>query len=648
MTNKETATQEEYGDHVALSSVIPNFLSTLLSQLSEGVVVTDANCRIIYSNEAFHDITGYSKDEIANRTCAFLQGPETDRAAADAINDAVSHERIFAGEILNYRKSGEIFWNDLTVTPIRGADQETKLFLGITRDITEKKIQSIVISDIEHKYRFMLDHMRAGIVLHKANTEIIYANAVAEEILGVKSNDMIGAINSDERWRFVGEDGFELPIERYPVNQAVAARREVNDVLLGNYRVSDGKLIWFLCNAYPVFDAAGDVDRVIVSFVDVTGLRQAHARLRESEERYRLLADNAHDLILRYDAEGRVVYVSPSFRRYGFEPEAMIGNTVGFGADPQFKSQTIQRFRDTLAGKPQMSQTLRAVTPDGRQIWFESQMAAFHDASGAIVGVISAIRDVTDRVAAETALREVNAELIRVNRISALGVYAASLAHEINQPLAALAANAEAAFRWLTREPPDMNRALEAVKRSERDARRASDIVGRMRAMVTKGAENVTEFSLHDAIREIVSLTRAEQRRTHVDAKLELSTADLLVSGDRIQIQQVVLNLLLNALEAMADTPAESRRLYVRSALADNGDIQVEVEDRGCGIDPATADRIFDRLFTTKSGGTGLGLAISKSIVEAHGGRIWVEPAEPHGAIFRFQLARSDKAGRPA
>ena len=180
--------------------------------------------------------------------------------------------------------------------------------------------------------------------------------------------------------------------------------------------------------------------------------------------------------------------------------------------------------------------------------------------------------------------------------------------------------------------------AVEAMGRVTRDALHASEVVGRMRALVTKQDPKQADFDVNEAIAEVLTLTQREQRNLDVEADLSLTDGDSTVHGDRIQFQQVVLNLILNAIDAMREVPVDEKRLMIRTALTENGHLQVEVEDRGGGIDAAAADRIFEHLFTTKVGGTGLGLAIAKSIIEAHGGKIWAEPAEPKGAIFKLKV----------
>jgi C4-dicarboxylate-specific signal transduction histidine kinase len=248
------------------------------------------------------------------------------------------------------------------------------------------------------------------------------------------------------------------------------------------------------------------------------------------------------------------------------------------------------------------------------------------------------LRDVSERKAAEAALQDVNAELSRIARASALGAFAASIAHEVNQPLAAAVIDGETSLRWLSGDTPNLARAARAIHRATDNARRASEVVGRLRAMVVKEQTQRTDFELNKAIGEVLALTAGESQRSKVTVTADLAADEPVVRGDRIQVQQVIMNLVLNAIEAVRDTAEGDRLVCVRSSLEPNMDAEITVEDRGAGVSPDNAERIFDNLFTTKIGGTGLGLPISKSIVEAHGGRMWVENAVPQGAVFKVRL----------
>jgi PAS domain S-box-containing protein len=364
---------------------------------------------------------------------------------------------------------------------------------------------------------------------------------------------------------------------------------------------------------------------------------KARSNLRNSEARYRLLAENTQDVLIVYDPQGRITYVTPSIRRYGHDPADLVGRQIGGLVHPDNQARIRQRFIDSLAGEPVPVDVHQAQSGDGNWVWFEGQMGPLRDDAGVLIGVLAVQRDISARKAAEQALSEVNAELTRVARISSLGAFSASLAHEINQPLAAMATNCDVALRWLSRDPPDLARMEQAIIRSVEAANRASEIIGRMRAMMTKGPSKIIEFDVNAAIGEVLALTQAE-RGSNSQLTVALTPRSPLIKGDRIQFQQVMMNLVQNALDAMQSTPANDWRLIIRSDVVEGGDVLVEVEDRGPGLDSSKAEQIFEQLFTTKEGGTGLGLSISRSIIESHGGRIWVTPAAPRGARFCVQL----------
>ena len=363
--------------------------------------------------------------------------------------------------------------------------------------------------------------------------------------------------------------------------------------------------------------------------------------IKVSEERYRLLADNVTDIILQHDLEGRIAYISPSVRQLGYEPESLIGLVRFEFIHPDDRDALVARMRAVAAGGDGGGIEARVRKADGRWVWIESRPTPIRDDQGRIVGILSVCRDFSAREKAEAALREVRAEMARVARISALGAFSASIAHEINQPLAALVTNSEVAQRLLAIEPPDLDKVGRAIERSARDARRASDIIARMRSLTGKRPVKAADFQLAEAIEEVLALAHPELQRWNVAVETALCDGALRVHGDRIQIQQVVLNLIQNAIEAMREIPEAERRLQLRCDATGAREVRVEVEDRGPGLDPGSTETMFELLVTTKEGGSGLGLAISKSIIEAHGGAIWAAPAELRGAVFRFQLPRA-------
>jgi C4-dicarboxylate-specific signal transduction histidine kinase len=251
---------------------------------------------------------------------------------------------------------------------------------------------------------------------------------------------------------------------------------------------------------------------------------------------------------------------------------------------------------------------------------------------------VGTVMDITERRRAEEALRSAQADLARVARLTTLGELAASLAHEINQPLAAIAVNAVSGLRWLGQDPPNLDEARAALSCIESDGARAGDVIRGLRALAKKSGPQLTRLDIHDAIEEVLTLARGELQRHGVVLRTDLSAGDRPVLGDRVQLQQVLLNLILNGIHAMETVTDRRRELTVSVARAEPARMVVAVEDTGSGLDPAIAPRIFEPFFTTKPDGLGMGLSICRSIIEAHGGHLWVSPRALHGSAFHFTV----------
>jgi len=238
---------------------------------------------------------------------------------------------------------------------------------------------------------------------------------------------------------------------------------------------------------------------------------------------------------------------------------------------------------------------------------------------------------------AEQSLQESKAELARITRIATTGELAASIAHEINQPLTATITNGSASLRWLAMQPPNLDEARDAMTGAIREANRASEVISRIRALLTKASPPIRPLDVNQVIREVLSLVSTEIARADVYLYIDLANDLSVVPGDRVQLEQVVLNLILNAIEAMSAITDRRRKLLVKSTNETQG-VLVQVGDSGTGLNLKQEDKIFEPFFTTKPQGIGMGLTIARSIVEAHGGRLWATHGSPYGAIFQFTL----------
>jgi C4-dicarboxylate-specific signal transduction histidine kinase len=279
----------------------------------------------------------------------------------------------------------------------------------------------------------------------------------------------------------------------------------------------------------------------------------------------------------------------------------------------------------------------RIVTPDGVTKYLHSlgHLSAHGAENTEFIGTVM---DVTERRISEEALRSASADLERATRLSTMGQLTASIAHEINQPLAAIITNADACLLWLEADRPDVEEARQAATRIVRNGHRAGNIIKSVRALTRKSAPEMVPLDINDVIREVIVLMGGEFRRRDVRVETSLSSDLGSVNGDRVQLQQVVLNLIMNGIEAMADSARGQRRMQIRSGKAESGGVLVAIADLGLGIDPARADRLFEAFVTTKPEGMGMGLSICRSIIDAHGGRLWASPNLPNGTVFQFAL----------
>jgi C4-dicarboxylate-specific signal transduction histidine kinase len=266
------------------------------------------------------------------------------------------------------------------------------------------------------------------------------------------------------------------------------------------------------------------------------------------------------------------------------------------------------------------------------------------DAAGQIEHT-GAVQDITDRRRAEAALEQLQSDLAHVARVTTLGALTASIAHEINQPLAGILTNASTCLRMLSTEPPNVEGARDTARRTMRDGHRASEVITRLRALFRKQDATTAAVDVNEATREVLALARSELQRSRVRVRADLAADLPPVTGDRVQLQQVILNLLLNAADALRGVDDRPRQVVLRTAR-DNGDgVHLAVQDTGVGFAPHEVDRLFDAFYTTKSGGMGIGLAVSRAIIERHQGRLWAALNEGPGATFAFVLPRGREEG---
>jgi len=377
--------------------------------------------------------------------------------------------------------------------------------------------------------------------------------------------------------------------------------------------------------------------------LEVAEHKRAAAALRESEQRFRDYTETASDWLWETGPDHRFIRLSEQLATIGVDPALRIGAARwDFATDLEEEPEKWRRHVATLeAHEPFHNFRYGTTRGDGSVLHIAISGKPVFDPEGRFLGYRGTTTDVTAAARAEhaeKALQQAQAELARVARLTTMGELAASIAHEINQPLTGVLANGNAGLQWLNRDKPDLDEARNALSCIVSDGTRAGEVIRGLRALAKKSGPELVQLDINDAVREVQALTRSELQRHGVTLHTDLSADDRPVFGDRVQLQQVLLNLIMNGIEAMRAVTERPKTLAITSEPVEPSGVLVAVEDTGTGLDPATADRIFDPFFTTKSDGLGMGLSICRSIIDAHGGRLWVSPGVLCGTVFRFTV----------
>ena len=460
---------------------------------------------------------------------------------------------------------------------------------------------------------------------------------------------------SEECYRVLGFDShdglprFETFLQRlHPDDQAkvreisAAAGRDKVDYET-DYRIvhPGGEVRDIHVVAHPVFNPSGDLFEYVGTVMDVTERKRAEEKLRQSEAYLAEAQKLTHTGSWAWDvAERRALHLSEEwYRIYGFDPEEgmLTWKKREERIHPDDRAAQRQAIERAISEKSDYEVEYRLLLPGGAVRHLHSVGHPVLDASGNLVQFVGSSTDITERRQAEEALRQAQADLARISRITTMGELTASLAHEVNQPIAAAVTDANTCLRWLNRDHPDLEEAREAASRVVKDATRAAEIISRTRLLFKKVNPQWESVDLNEIIREMVALMSGESARYSVSVRTELAAGLPQVMGDRVQLQQVLMNLIINSIEAMKDVDG-TRELTIQSQCGDDGQVLISVSDTGVGLPPQQADQIFNAFFTTKGHGTGMGLRISRTIVESHGGRLWASDSSPRGASFCFAL----------
>jgi PAS domain S-box-containing protein len=501
---------------------------------------------------------------------------------------------------------------------------------GLYRDLAER----------EAKIRRLVDANIVGIFIADFDGRILEANDAFLRIVGYDREDLqAGRLlwtdltppdwrEQDVRWLLEHKStGLRAPIEK-------------------EYFRKDGSRVPIMLGSATIEEGG---NRIVTFVVDLTERKAAEEALRESEERFRTLTQFSFEIYWETDAQHRFIQQELSERLSDAPPPGSeIGKTRWEVPYLEPDEDAWRRHRETLdAHLPFRDFELVRPTPKGGKRYVSTSGLPVFDKAGRFTGYRGVARDITERKRASEALREAQMQLAHANRVATMGQLTASIAHEVNQPIAATVTNAEAALRFLNARRPDLDEVREALGWIVRDGDRAGAVLGRIHALIKGAPQRNERVEMSAAIREVIELTRSEAMKNGVMVQTDFGDDLPLVPGDRVELQQVILNLILNALEAMSATSEGSRKILITTGKTESDEVLVAVHDSGPGLDPAHPEDLFKAFHTTKPNGLGLGLSICRSIIEGHRGRLWASANSPRGAVFQFTLPVTQDASAP-
>jgi len=477
------------------------------------------------------------------------------------------------------------------------------------------------------------DAIVTAIVSKNLNGIIASWNSGAEKLFGYTAAEVIGKPMT-----------ILIPPDRIDEETQILGRIKRREQVIHYKTVrrrKDGSEIDVSLTVLPLMDKSGEVIGASKIARDITERKRAEEKLRRSEaclaEGQRLShtgswAWNVHT--------GDLFWSQEQFRIFGLDPEK-VKPTYEMAFEmvhPEDRSTLRRDFEKAVNEQRDFEANYRITRPDGTIRHMHSLCHPVFNESGALTEYVGTVVDTTERKRAEEEARSAQSELAHVARALTLVELAASIAHEVNQPLGAIVADGQACLRLLARDKPDFEEVREAVGCMISDAMRARKVIRQIRALMKKNAPEKAPLDINETLQEVIALTAGELGKNQVSLRTELEADLPPVLGDRVELQQVLLNLILNGCEAMSGSGWRPRELLISSRKCETDEVMVSVRDSGVGIDPQIAERLFDAFFTTKEGGLGLGLSISRRIIEAHGGRIWASPNEDRGATLWFTL----------
>jgi two-component system sensor kinase FixL len=610
-----------------------DLFSQVVEQSPQSIIITDIQGRIEYVNPSFTRISGYSAGEAVGRTPGLIKSQITPRSVHAWLWRTIGSGATWRGELCNRTKDGDHYWDEVVISPIQDAQGRVVRYLAIQTNITARKATEERLRESEARTRAIVEAAAEGIFTLDGAGSIRSFNRAAERIFAYGAEEVIGQ-GIDRLLSATGPQdtaGF-LRYLRSRDTRLFEGAREFVGIR------KDGSRFSVEVTVSEFHDRVGPYYAAIAR--DITERKRMETALREERNFVSTILATSAAHIVVLDARGRIV----RFNRACEE-------TTGYRLDevkgevfwerfllPEERAPVSAAFGSPRAGQFPNQFESYLLTRGGERRLISWNNTAVFDRDGHVEYIVGTGIDITEQRRAQAQAQAHQATLAHMDRLSLMGEMATGLAHELNQPLTSIYAYAQGCLRMLHGGDAGSERIENALQQIARLAEQAGGIIRRLRDFVSRRGMKRVSVDLGRLIEEAIEFIKTESTERGVTIELDLSVRLPQVLADPVQIEQVVLNLMRNAIEAMMLVGTGTRALGISASPVETGDVLITVEDTGPGLDKAQSDQIFDAFHTTKAEGMGMGLAISRSIVESHGGRLWAEAGGKGGAVFRFTL----------
>jgi PAS domain S-box-containing protein len=603
-----------------------------LQSISQGVLITDADQNILWTYNAFESITGYNLTEILTRNCLFFQGPLTDPQTIRDISLALKNQTEFSGDILNYRKDNTVFWNELTITPVFGELGQLSNFICTSRDVTERKQLARTLQQSHQQLHSLIKQAPLSIAMFDTNMNYLEVSDIWMTEFGQGIKNLIGCNHYDmypdlpDEWRIIHQQCL-----------AGAFLKNDDDCFLQK----DGSQYWLRWAVSPWINSEGAIGGIIITSENITDRKQLTEDLSVVKKRLELAVECGEIGVWDLDLIHHTCWRSPWHDQiFGYEvPPSEWNHIIALRhIFPDDQDKFIHAFSEAINTGKLLLQC-RIIQPDQSVRWISIRGRVLYDEVAQPIRMLGTVIDNTEHQNRKQKAKEHLDQLAHVTRLGLMGEMASGIAHEVNQPLTAIATYAQVSLNLIKKENPDLIKLAEVIVKTQEQALRAGQIIHRMKAFCKSKSPQRSASDINELINECVNLCADALKQNRIKLTLELAGNLPLIDVEHIQIEQVLINLIRNGIDAtLSGTEIKQGEIIIRSNLILNNSVQVCVKDNGMGISEVQRVKMLMPFYTTKSDGMGMGLSISRSLIEAHGGILNFNSQLGKGSTFYFTL----------